>query len=92
MAAVFALVITLVVVFIVVKPFFYAEVPAGFAEEGEDIVSLGDRKERCVQALKDLEMEYTTSKIAEDHYTEAKQKLSVELSSILARVDQSSDA
>lgn len=60
-----------------------AETPPG----GGALDSLGDQKSRCLQVMRDLELDYATGKIAPVDYEQTKARLTVELASILERID-----
>jgi hypothetical protein len=56
--------------------------------EGEDLaLTLADQKARCIQVLRDLELDFTTGKISNADYDQTKTRLSVELAAILERID-----
>lgn len=50
-----------------------------------EIDSLSDQKERCLQVLKDLELDYATNKISQDDYERTKGRLAAELAEIIER-------
>ena len=54
---------------------------------GGSLQSLIDQKERCVQVLKDLELDYAMGKLEEEDYTETRRRLSSELAALLTQVD-----
>lgn len=56
--------------------------------EGENLaVTLADQKTRCIQVLRDLELDFATGKISSADYEQTKTRLSIELAAILERID-----
>ena len=54
---------------------------------GHDQSSLIDQKERCVQVIKDLELDYATQKVSEGDYLMTRSALERELAGILVRLE-----
>ena len=48
--------------------------------------SISDQKERCIQVLRDLELDFTTQKISEEDYKKTRLTLEQELASILTKL------
>lgn len=49
--------------------------------------ALLDQKERCLQVIKDLDLDFETGKISPDEHEHMRAQISFELSQILARLD-----
>ena len=59
---------------------------AAHTEVSRDQSALLDHKERCVQVLKDLELDFATDKIARDDYEVTRKELERELASLLTKL------
>ena len=62
---------------------------ADFAGERGETETLLDQKSRCMQLLKDLELDFSTGKISEGDYTRMRGSLTAELGALLTRIDES---
>jgi len=89
MTAAIAFIFTVLLLWLLVHPFLYAEAETSVVPQSEEQLSLRDQKERCVQVIKDLELDFATGKVIESEYTETKRTLSLELSSLLEKIDGS---
>lgn len=47
-----------------------------------------DHKERCVQILRDLELDHSTDKVSKEEYSRMKASVSAELATILEKLDE----
>lgn len=50
--------------------------------------ALQDQRERCVQLLKDLDLDFSTGKVGDGDYKRMRGSLEVELGQILTRIDE----
>jgi hypothetical protein len=83
-----SLLVSIYVAWWIVKPHFAQEL--SFSASGGDwneMSVLLDQKSRVVQMLRDLELDYSTSKINDQDYALSKNKLSIELLEILKRLE-----
>ncbi len=55
---------------------------------GEDFDGLSDQRERFMQVLRDLELDYQTEKISSADYASMRASVSAELGQVLARLDE----
>lgn len=81
---------TLVVVAILFRPLFSVQAENGGLLSA-DQVALQDQRERCLQVLKDLQLDYDTDKVSAEDYSTTKATLSVELASILQKMKGATD-
>lgn len=79
------LILSIFVTWYLLRPLFATEVLGG-GEVVTDRESLLDQKERCLQVLKDLELDFSLAKISEGDYTTMKGSLQRELASVLSRL------
>jgi len=79
------LILSIFVTWYLLRPLFATEVLGG-GEVVSDRESLLDQKERCLQVLKDLELDFSLKKISESDYTTMKGSLQRELGSVLSRL------
>ncbi len=80
------LVLAAVVAWFLIAPHFCLfQVPTG---EVRDEGSLVDQKNRSIQVLKDLELDYSTQKISTADYVKTKNELEVELAGIITALEQ----
>lgn len=79
--------LALVCAFLLIRPHLYSK---AITTETETISqsNLLDQKERCLQVLKDLELDLATGKLEEDEYSRMKTSVSSELAGILAAIDE----
>lgn len=57
-------------------------------ESGKQALSLADQRARCVQVLKDLELDFSTHKISREDYELSRRSISAELAQILRELDE----
>jgi hypothetical protein len=81
-----SIVLAAVVAWHVAAPLWACE--GGGAVSGDDPAEgLADQKARCLQVLRDLELDCTTGKVSPADYEQTKMRLGVELAAILERID-----
>lgn len=61
---------------------------AGDFASGGTAAALFEQKSRCMQLLKDLELDYSTGKLSETDYTRMRGSLTTELAQLLTRIDE----
>jgi hypothetical protein len=84
-----SLVLSLIVVWFVVAPFFEPALAQGARQGGDDGAgSLLDAKERALRALKDLELDHSMGKVSAEDFDEGKRSLSVEIATILKEIQR----
>lgn len=69
------------------KPLFENPHLLAAAEQG----ALSDQKSRCVNMLRDLELDFATSKLTEEEYRRMKGELSYELADIINKMELSGE-
>lgn len=79
---VLALLLSIVAVACVVQPFF-STVSAERPEQDVGARQRDDAKRRCLQMLKDLELEYTLGNMQEDDFHDSKRRIEKELAHYL---------
>jgi len=72
--------------YLLVNPHLYSRTVVPEAEGST--LNLLDQKERCLQVLKDLELDFSTGKLEASEYKRMKGSVSSELAGILAVIDQ----
>ena len=77
-----------VVAWLLMRPHLHPAEGVSLAEENPELVSLADQKARCLQVLKDLELDYAMSKISAQDNEQTKAQIKSELSTILTKLDQ----
>ena len=85
MVLLLSILLAVVVAWYVTEPYFAVE--SGFTIANLDANSLSDQRARCVQVLKDLELDFMTGKVSEQDYGEMRRSLSAELAEILKKLD-----
>ena len=75
------------VAWLLVKPHVEVLGP-GIQGNSETILSLNDQKARCVQVIKDLDLDFSTGKLSKEDYERMRKSLTMELAGILTRIDQ----
>ena len=70
------------------KPHILPDYALPFSKEAYNLELLLDRKNRQLQVLKDLELDYHTKKISDADYQQMKLSLSRELAAILKTIDE----
>ncbi|NDC37216.1 MAG: hypothetical protein EBZ48_04095 [Proteobacteria bacterium] len=60
----------------------------GDAGGGGVRAALAEQKDRCMQLLKDLELDFSTGKLSESDYTRMRGVLTTELAQLLTRIDE----
>lgn len=70
----------------VLRPLFavYSNSSSALSERGSQLF---DKKERCLQVLRDLQLDYATRKLGEADYLAMKAQVSRELAEVLAAID-----
>lgn len=83
-----SIVLAALVAWYLVAPLWVTEGSGGADRAGDDPAEgLADQKARCLQVLRDLELDYTTGKISTTDYEQTKTRLGVEFAAILERID-----
>ncbi|RMG42275.1 MAG: hypothetical protein D6719_06765 [Candidatus Dadabacteria bacterium] len=78
---------SLVTAYLLLRPLL-AEVPESrFGNTNSALGDLHAKKERLIQVLKDLELDYNTDKLEEQDYIQTKRAISVELAKVLTRLE-----
>ena len=85
MALFVSIVLALLCAWALLQPHVAAQVES--AGGNSELEPLLDQKNRCLQLLKDLELDFATSKVTEVDYTRMRGSLSAELAALLARID-----
>lgn len=75
------------VMWLVIRPLLDEE-PDSATVDHTTLNALHEQKARCVQILKDLELDFATQKVGAEEYAQMKRGVSVELASLLGRLDQ----
>jgi hypothetical protein len=57
-------------------------------QDNQSTSPLLDQKSRCIQVLKDLDLDYATQKISEEDYLRTKSLLERELAELLNKIDE----
>ena len=78
--------LSLLVAFFLLRPLLSSERASALAVHGE-LQALLDRKSRHVQLLKDLELDFSTSKITQQDYEQMKEALMLEFAQTLKQID-----
>ena len=58
-------------------------------ETHSSVQSLLDRKERALQVLKDLELDYATQRLSKEEYDESRERLVAEAAATIDEIDRS---
>jgi len=66
----------------------FCTTPVGSLESRDEGVLI-DQKSRCVQVLRDLELDHSTQKISTEDYMRTKNELEVELAGIITTLEKS---
>jgi hypothetical protein len=88
MIVLFTLAFSLVVAWFLVQPHLAVAVPAALGDQNPEVSILLDRKERFLQVLKDLELDYDTKKISEPDYQQMRLSLTQDLAATLKAIDE----
>lgn len=78
--------VALLVSWLVISPYLVERSAVASADMGR--IPLEDQRARCIQVLKDLELDYSTQKISQDDYESSRLALSAELAGILEKLDR----
>jgi len=78
---------TLLLMWFVLTPFFQEETGPALFEESGVRAGLYDQKERFLQVIRDLDLDFQTKKLSEDDYQAMRSAVSAELGEIMARLD-----
>jgi len=83
----FAFILSLLCVGAILRPLLVNQ--TALPESSQDLASKGlvEQKERFVQVLKDLELDFATGKLTQDDYTQMRNSISLELAGILKKLD-----
>ncbi len=81
-----AILVTLGMNWWIIRPLF-ATYREGVGEDSWERQQLVDQKERCLQVLRDLELDHATQKIGDHDYQNMRRQVSYELAGILSRID-----
>ena len=87
MALGLTIVFALMVAWLLVRPHFFTDHSEVILQRETALDALLDHKERCLQVLKDLELDFNTDKLAQTDYIQMKRALTVELSKIIKQID-----
>ena len=81
-----AVLLTLAINWWVVRPLFasFSDLQIAGSDEAQQLL---DHKQRCLQVLRDLELDFSTQKIGEHDFQTMKNQVSQELAAILSRID-----
>ncbi|MBX7142890.1 MAG: hypothetical protein K1X79_00390 [Oligoflexia bacterium] len=85
------LILTVVCAWFLVRPHL-AQVVGGADNSQSERERLLDQKQRFVQALRDIELDFQTKKISIQEYSDMKSAASVELAGVLEQLDRISNA
>ncbi len=80
-------VITTGVAWYLLKPHLAAEITNGQRTDFESELNLRDQKERVIQVLKDLELDYATGKVTVEDYERTKAGLELEAAAVFEKLD-----
>ncbi len=83
MAAVVCFMFSAAVTWFILRPHFDAE---QVATTGATDTSLADQRERCIQVLKDLELDLATGKVSAEEYARMRASVGHELLGIVDRL------
>ena len=81
--------LAVVVAWALIAPHLQAAEESGSSTAGASLQTLLDQKNRCMQLLKDLELDFSTGKLADGDYAKMKGSLSRELGLLMTRIDES---
>ena len=87
-----SIILSLIVVYFVMMPFFEPALDVGVdaRREGGALTPLLDAKERALRSLKDLEMDFSMGKLSQEDFEASKKTLSVEVANILHEIGRRS--
>lgn len=86
MAIAASMLLTLIVAWYLVRPHLLQHAVRPEKALSDEHRQLLDQKSRCLQVLRDLELDYATEKIAEADYQRMKADVSLELAAIFKRL------
>jgi hypothetical protein len=87
----FGCLLALAVAWFVFKPLFEGSDVSEPEQADDRLLNLRDQKERCVQVLKDLDMDFSTGKIEKEDYETTKLQLSTQLAEIMNALEKSAE-
>lgn len=76
-----------IVAFLLLRPHLSSSVENELPQNSEELSLWIEKRERQLQVLKELELEYQTKKISEADYVSMKQSVGAELGVILKKLD-----
>ncbi len=79
--------LTFVLLWFILSPVLHVDRREVLSVLGDGERTLTDQKERCIQVLRDLDLDFETQKILESDYQFMKSQISHELAGILERLD-----
>ncbi|MBN8551112.1 MAG: hypothetical protein J0M12_17495, partial [Deltaproteobacteria bacterium] len=82
-----AVLFSLFIAWFLIRPHLATEYPVPHSAASPEVGILLDRRERSLQVLKDLELDYQTKKITEADYQAMRRSLSQELATVLSSID-----
>ena len=88
-AVVACFVLTLAVSWWVLRPHFDPSLSASSLSDAPVQTTLQDQRERCVQVLKDLELDLATGKLSADEYARMRASVGHELLTIVDKIKSS---
>lgn len=89
MSVIFALLLSTFAAWFILKPHFSKNNVKAAGTEASSEAQLLDQKDRFLQMLRDLELDFATAKLSETDYQQSKRELSIELASIINKIDAS---
>ena len=89
MISVIVVLISLLVAWLLISPHLKSEQEAVVDADASVKTSLLDQKDRCLQLLRDVELDYATGKIGDEEHRDHRSQIEQELESIYAKLDAS---
>ena len=90
MGLLLSIVLAFFVAWLLIKPHLEPEAVASAAagNGSSSLQGLFDQKQRCVQVIKDLDLDFSTGKISAQDYDRMRAGLSEELAGLLTQIDE----
>jgi len=88
MTITFSLLLCFLVIWFLLKPHLSFATNSSILPEDINVNALYDEKNRHLQVLHDLELDYATSKISADDYEQSREAIMVELGDVLKVIDK----
>ena len=82
------IVLSVLTAWYVFSPYFYEENEGQSLQVDESRIGLGDQKDRRINMLRDLELDYSTGKVDLEDYENMKSQISYELGTIIEKLDR----